>query len=101
MRRREFALRLATGASSGRLLRQVLTETLVLFVLGAAAGLFVAYVVIEGLTGFFATGRRPILLDVQFDWRLIATRWASRSRQVCSQACGQLSAPCRSSRRRQ
>ena len=71
-RRREFALRLATGASSGRLLRQILTETLVLFVLGAAAGLFVAYVAIEGLTGFFATGRRPILLDVQYDWRLVS-----------------------------
>jgi predicted permease len=71
IRRREFALRLATGASSARLLRQVLTETLVLFVCGAAAGLFVAYVAIEGLTGFFATGRRPILLDAQYDWRLI------------------------------
>ena len=71
MRRREFAVRLATGASSARLLRQVMTETLVLFVFGAAAGLFVAYVAIEGLTGFFATGRRPILLDVQYDWRLI------------------------------
>jgi predicted permease len=71
MRTREFALRLATGASSARLLRQVLTETLVLFVLGAATGLFVAYVAIEGLTGFFATGRRPILLDVPYDWRLI------------------------------
>jgi predicted permease len=71
MRTREFAMRLATGASSTRLLRQVLTETLVLFVFGAAAGLFVAYVAIEGLTGFFATGRRPILLDVQYDWRLI------------------------------
>ena len=71
IRRHEFALRLATGASSGRLLRQVLTETLVLFACGAAAGLFVAYVAIEGLTGFFATGRRPILLDVQYDWRLI------------------------------
>lgn len=71
-RRREFALRLATGASSGRLIRQILTETLVLFVLGAAAGLFVAYVAIEGLTGFFATGRRPILLDVQYDWRLVS-----------------------------
>jgi predicted permease len=72
MRRREFALRLATGASSGRLLRQILTETLVLFVLGAVAGLFVAYVAIEGLTGFFATGRRPILFDVQYDWRLVS-----------------------------
>lgn len=72
MRTRELALRLATGASSGRLLRQLLTETMVLFVLGAAAGLFVAYAAVEALTGFFATGRRPILLAVQFDWRIVA-----------------------------
>ena len=70
-RGREFAVRLATGAGSGRLLRQVLTETLVLFLLGAAAGLVIAYGAIQGLTGFFAAGRRPILLDVQFDWRLV------------------------------
>jgi predicted permease len=49
----------------------VLTETIVLVALGAAAGLIVAYLAIEGLTGFFAAGRRPILLDVQYDWRLI------------------------------
>ena len=72
LRRHEFALRLASGASPARILRQVLTETLVLVVLGAAAGLVVAYLAIEGLTGFLATGRRPILLDMQYDWRLIA-----------------------------
>lgn len=71
-RRREFAIRRATGAAAGRLLRQLLTETLLLFLLGAAAGLLIAYVAIQGLTGFFATGRRPILLDVQYDWRLAA-----------------------------
>jgi predicted permease len=71
MRRGEFALRLASGASAARLVRQVLTETIVLVALGATAGLVVAYLAIEGLTGFFATGRRPILLDVQYDWRLI------------------------------
>jgi predicted permease len=68
----EFAIRLAIGAGSGRLRRQVLTETLLLFLLGAAAALVIAYVVIGALSGFFATGRRPILLDVQFDWRLVA-----------------------------
>ena len=71
MRRHEFALRLASGASPPRIVRQVLTETIVLVALGVAAGLVVAYLAIEGLTGFFATGRRPILLDVQYDWRLI------------------------------
>jgi hypothetical protein len=71
-RAREFAIRLATGAASGRLLRQLLTETLLLFLLGAAAGLSMAYVAIQGLTGFFAIGRNPVLLDVQFNWRLAA-----------------------------
>jgi predicted permease len=72
MRSRELAIRLATGASATRLLRQLLTETMVLFVIGAAAGSFIAYAAIEGLTGFVALGRRPILLDVQYDWRLMA-----------------------------
>ena len=71
-RAREFAIRLATGAGPGRLLRQLLTETLVLFLLGAAAGLFVAYVAIQSLTGFFAIGRNPIVLDVHYDWTLAA-----------------------------
>ena len=71
-RERELAIRLATGAGTGRLFRQLLTETLVLFVLGAAAGLLVAQVAIRGLTGFFAVGRNPILLDVDYDWRLAA-----------------------------
>ena len=71
-RAREFAIRLATGAGASRLFRQLLTETLVLFVLGTAGGLLIAHVTIQTLTGFFSGGRRPILLDVQYDWRLAA-----------------------------
>jgi predicted permease len=44
----------------------------VLFLFGAGAGLVVAYVAIEGLTGFFAIGRNPIVLDVQYNWKLAA-----------------------------
>ena len=42
-RRHEFSLRTALGASKGRLIRQVLTETLVLSVLAGAVGLLIAW----------------------------------------------------------
>ncbi len=70
-RTREFAIRLATGAGAGRLLRQLLTETLVIFGLGAVAGFLVAHAAVQTLTGVFAIGRNPIELDVRYDWRLI------------------------------
>jgi predicted permease len=71
-RSRELAIRRATGAGRGRLIRQLLTETLALFGVGGLAGVVAAVFAARALTGFVAIGRQPIELDVQFDWRLAA-----------------------------
>jgi putative ABC transport system permease protein len=68
-RRKEMAIRQALGANRNRLLRQKLTESLLLGALGGAAGLMVAFwsvPVVESL------GSRtiPELAQVDIDWRV-------------------------------
>ncbi|HUG12043.1 MAG TPA: ABC transporter permease [Opitutaceae bacterium] len=53
----EIALRATLGASKGRLFRQLLTESLVLAVIGGAAGIFVATLAIDPLTTFAGVNR--------------------------------------------
>ena len=62
-RKREIAVQLALGANRSRLIRQLLTESIVLFVLGGAAGILVAFLATRGLLAIVP----PITFALQFD----------------------------------
>ena len=68
-RRKEIALRLALGARRSALIRQLLTETLVLGLLGGGAGLLVATWVLQALVSF----QPPIPFPVNFQFGLDGT----------------------------
>jgi putative ABC transport system permease protein len=66
VREREMAIRVAVGASRWRLLRQSLTESIVLAVLGAAAGTILAFWAID-LVKSIGTQTIPRLSEVHLD----------------------------------
>jgi putative ABC transport system permease protein len=70
-RRRELAIRQALGAGRGRLVRQMLTESLLLAAMGGAAGMLVAGWCIPVLERLGAK-TIPELAQVNIDWRVAA-----------------------------
>ena len=71
-RRREMAVRLAIGASRGRLVRQMLTESAVLAVLAGGFGLLLATWGSRVLLALTSGGAGPIALDLHIDWRVLS-----------------------------
>lgn len=63
-RRREIAVRLALGAGRARLVRQLVTEGLVLYVLACGAGLALSRWMLDGIAHF----RPPVAFRVDFDF---------------------------------
>jgi putative ABC transport system permease protein len=70
-RRREMAVRTALGAGTGRLVRQLLAESIVLAVAGGALGLIVAYAAVRAILAY-APLDIPRLDEIHPDLRLLA-----------------------------
>ena len=70
-RRKEIAIRLAMGANRLRLIRQLLTESILLSFIGGAAGLFLALWILKLLLALKPPIDFPLALDVGVDWRVL------------------------------
>jgi predicted permease len=70
-RSREIAIRVSIGAGRSRVVRQLMTESLILSMAGGVAGLFVASGGIRLLQTLSVPSDPPFVLGVQLDWRVV------------------------------
>ena len=70
-RRKEIGIRLAIGASRGRLISQLLTESIVLAALGAIAGITLAALALQGMAALPLPIPVPVALNLHLDARVL------------------------------
>ncbi len=71
-RRKEIAMRLALGASRPRLVRQLMAESMLLAVVSGAAGVLLAYWLVQLAAGLKPPVDVPLAIDLHLDYRVMA-----------------------------
>jgi predicted permease len=72
MRQREIAVRVSIGASRGQLVRQLLTESLVLSLAGGVVGVFLSVALTRGLLAMIPVAGAPLLVEPSPDVRILS-----------------------------